>query len=142
MWMRARFCVLLILLTITTQGQKIEDIFLNKPFMANVNSVCEETPDDNPCAGEEIYVVVKFLKDKVELAEKGVSSCGEETYVLNFTYSWNIKEDEIVILTNPKEVKSTHLKKIKFSIQDKKLIGYITYPNGKVIAYHFKEEKK
>ncbi|WP_299711389.1 hypothetical protein [uncultured Tenacibaculum sp.] len=140
--MRTKFCVLLVLFTVITHGQKIEETFFNKPFMANVNSVCEETPDDNPCAGEEIYVVVKFLKDKVELAEKGVSSCGEETYVLNFTYSWNIKEDEIVILTNPKEVKSTHLKKIKFSIQDKKLIGYINYPNGKVIAYHFKEEKK
>lgn len=133
-----RLGILFILITSVLQAQNIS--IIGKQFIANVNSVCEETPDDNPCAGEEIYVVVKFLKDKVELTEKGVSSCDKETYIRKFKYNYGIKENDILIALKPEEVEYTHLKEIKFVIENKKLFGSITYPNGKIIVYEFKEE--
>ncbi|WP_299675707.1 hypothetical protein [uncultured Tenacibaculum sp.] len=133
-----RLGVLFILITSVLQAQNIS--IIGKQFIANVNSVCEETPDDNPCAGEEIYVVVKFLKDMVELAEKGISSCDKETYIRKFKYNYEIKENDILITLKPEEVEYTHLKEIKFTIENKKLFGAITYPNGKIIVYEFKEE--
>lgn len=46
-----------ILMTFFVNAQEKQVLLANKTFIAEVGTVCEDTPDDNPCAGETIYLV-------------------------------------------------------------------------------------
>ncbi len=129
--------LIFILLAITIQAQKTDINLLGNTFSANVNSVCEETPDDNPCAGEQVYVVVTFSEEEVKLIEKGISGCDKETYSYSFKYKWEFKNNEIKIHSNPEEVKYTCLKKLRLILKEEELLGFITYDNGKVMEHKF-----
>ncbi|TCI91878.1 hypothetical protein [Tenacibaculum sp. M341] len=129
--------LIFILIVITIQAQKSDLNLLGNTFSANVNSVCEETPDDNPCAGEQIYIVVTFSEEEVKLIEKGISSCDKETYSYSFKYKWEFINNEIKIHSNPEEVKYTYLKKMRLILKEEELFGFITYDNGKVIEHKF-----
>ncbi|WP_075343592.1 hypothetical protein [Tenacibaculum agarivorans] len=135
-----KFNLILILITATVQGQNVGRNLFGKTFSANVNSVCEETPIPDPCAGEQIYILVKLTKDKIELTEKGISSCEKETYVHSYIYDWKLEDNEIIVNSNPKEIQYTYLNKLKLRLKSDKLFGLVTYDNGKVIEYELKEE--
>jgi len=132
--------LILILITITVQGQNVDKNLFDKTFSANVNSVCEETPIPDPCAGEQIYILVKLTKDKIELTEKGISSCDKETYAYSYIYDWKLKDNEIIVDSNSKEIQYTCLNKLKLRLKSDKLFGLVTYDNGKVVEYELKEE--
>ncbi len=71
-------CLVIFLLTYSISVTQEMKTHLNKELIAYVGSICEETPDDNPCAGSEIYLTLLFDKEKVSVSEKEVSTCGKE----------------------------------------------------------------
>ncbi len=38
----------------------------NEVFKSKIGSICEEIPEPNPCAGQEIYLFLKFNKKKLK----------------------------------------------------------------------------
>ncbi len=124
---------------INVQAQQTKENLLNKTFSAKVGSIYEETPDDNPCAGQQVFLVLQFSEKKVEVIEKNISSCNKETIVYKLEYSWKLKGQEVVIFTKPEEVAYTYLEKLKLKLIAEKLLGTITYDNGKVIEHDFKQ---
>ncbi|MEW7280364.1 hypothetical protein ABW636_17370 [Aquimarina sp. 2201CG1-2-11] len=115
---------------------------LNKELIAKVGTVYEETPDDNPCAGSQIYLAFLFDKKQVQVSEIEVSSCDKETLHIIGTYTWKLLcTKEVKIDFDPVTTEGTYAENIALKIQDKQLIGTSTHLNGQVIEYIFKEKK-
>lgn len=101
-----------------------------------------ETPDNNPCAGSQIYLTLLFNKKLVLVSEKEISNCGKESIIKIGTYSWellcnkNIKVDFI-----SEQTKGTYAEQLFIKLRNKQLIGYLTHLNGETVEYVFKEEK-
>lgn len=51
---------------------------LNKELVAKVGAIYEETPDDNPCAGSEIFLGFIFNKKEVKMYEKLIVTWGKD----------------------------------------------------------------
>lgn len=128
----------ILMIAITIKAQKVENKLIDKTFQANIGSICEETPDYNPCAGAEIFLVLQFTKNKVTITQKDVSSCNKETIYCKYTYNWKFKETEIIINSKLEEIKYTYINKLKVFYKEEKLIGLITYGNGKTNSKEFK----
>ncbi|MBG6130346.1 hypothetical protein IWQ47_001571 [Aquimarina sp. EL_43] len=115
---------------------------LNKKLIAKVGAVCEETPDDNPCAGSEIYLSLFFDKKQVKVSEVEISTCGKESVYEIGNYNWELLySKEISIDFILEQTKGTYAEHLSLELRDKKLIASITHLNGKVVEYVFKEEK-
>jgi len=63
---------------IQVYSQNIKKKLNNKVFVSNIGSICEETPKPDPCAGQQIYLVLKFKNKNIIIREKYISSCGKE----------------------------------------------------------------
>lgn len=111
---------------LASQAQNKDDhILINQTFTATIGYVCEETPEPNPCAGLEIYLVLSFTKEEVSIIEKEVSSCDVEDITSKLNYKWELIQDsEIKIYSNPKEIEYNFLEGLRIKIEDNNIIGY------------------
>ncbi len=114
---------------------------MHKEFIAKVGAVYEETPDDNPCAGSEIYLTLLFDKKQVYVTEKEISSCDKETTKEIGTFDWELKDNkEIAIDFIPQKVQGTYAENLFLELLDKQLVGRIKHVNGQIVEYIFKEK--
>lgn len=138
--MKSRTLIFLFLsIVFTIRAQDEQQSFNNTIFTAQVSSVCEETPDDNPCAGYDIFLTLRFNNDEVVLIEKNISSCNEETIAASFIYNWELKEENIHVYTKPDDIKYTYFKTLELVYENNKIIGSIKHDNGKTKVYSFLE---
>lgn len=115
--------------------------YLNKELTANVGSIYEETPDDNPCAGSQIYLTFQFDKDKVSVSEKEITSCGKESINEIGKYNWKLGSNkEINIDFDLQKIKETYAENLFLEIGGKNIVGRITHLNNTTSEYVFKEK--
>lgn len=114
----------LLLLYGTMYYQTDEKLHFNTNYTAIVNTICEETSIPDSCAGQEVYLVLNFKKRKVYITEKMISTCGEVYVRKELKYKWKFSGDnEIIIFSNPEEVKFTSLENLKLYFKDKVVFG-------------------
>ena len=53
-----------------------------------------------------------------------------------------LENQKIRIDAPSEQIKGAYAEQLSLGLRDKQLIGNITHPNGRVIEYIFKEEKK
>jgi len=124
----------------TAQAQTMKN-YSCKELLAKVGDIYMETPDENPCAGSEIYLILKFNKQEVTLSEKEVSSCDEESITPIGTYPWNLLHNhKIEVDFIADQIKGTYAEQLKLELRDQQIIGSITHVNGKTKEYVFQEE--
>jgi hypothetical protein len=117
--------------------------YLNKELIARVATICEETPDNNPCAGSEIFLALIFDKKEVQVYEKVISTCGKESVKKIGTYKWTLLPNkELKIDFISEQIKYTYAEYLFLELRDKQLVGRITHLSGKVIEYSFHEKTK
>ena len=103
-----------------TSAQLNEEILLNTEYTSVMETICEETSVPDPCAGQEIYLTLKFEKRNVFITQKSVSTCGKEHISLELEYKWELKKgNEIKIFAEPNEIKYSTLRDLKFKVEDK-----------------------
>ena len=113
---------------------------LHKKLIAKVGGIYEETPDDNPCAGSEIYLILEFEETLIHISEMEISSCNKESNHKIGTYNWRLaSNDAIQVDFITKEIENTYANQLQLKLKDENIIGNITHQNGKVVAYIFKE---
>lgn len=121
-----------LILTLSLSAQEKPNLLVNKTFTTKVGSICEETPDDNPCAGQEIYLVLKFEKEEVFVSEKYISSCGKESIIIIGQYKWELlKCNKIKIDADPKKILYTYMEDLIIEFKDEQLLG--KRKNGNII---------
>ena len=121
-------------------AQSNNDMLINQTFISMIGSVCEETPDDNPCVGLEIFLVLNFKEDNVSIIEKEVSSCGIENITSMLDYKWKlIQNHEIKIDNDPKEIEYDFLKNLVIKVEQGKVTGYIKRGNKITDKIEFKK---
>jgi len=134
------FCTLFCFSFFVLQAQKMKNV-LHKELTANVGTICEETPDDNPCAGSAIYLILVFDKKEVQVTEKEISSCDKETIHEIGTFDWKLKDHkEISIDFVPQKIQGTYAENLILELRDKQLLGRIKHLNGQIVEYVFKEK--
>ncbi|WP_299895543.1 hypothetical protein [uncultured Aquimarina sp.] len=113
---------------------------LHKKLIAKVGGIYEETPDDNPCAGSEIYLVLRFEETQIHIIQMEISSCNKESHHKIGTYNWKLASNgAIQVDFIAKEIENTYANQLQLKLKDENIIGNITHQNGKVVAYIFKE---
>ncbi len=128
-------------LTLSLNAQENPNALVNKTFIAKVGSVCEETTDSNPCAGQEIYLVLKFEKEEVLVSEKYISSCGKESIIIIGSYKWELlKYRKIKIETSLKEIEYIYMEDLIFEFSNGQLLG--KRKNGNIISEYLFESVK
>lgn len=126
---------------LSTHAQKMKK-YLNKELRTEVATVCEETPDDNPCAGSTIYLALWFDKKQVKISEIEISTCGKESVYEIGTYNWELLYNkEISIDFIPEETKDTYAENIVLELRGQQLTGNTTHWNGQIVKHIFKEKK-
>lgn len=120
-------------------GQNQTSFFKNKKFISLIETVCEETPDENPCAGYEVFLEVTFKEDDVFIVEKSISSCKQEEIYRTLNYKWKLIDNTLVIAYDSKEIAYSYLKDIDLQIKKNKLYGYKKRMGAKQIEYKFEE---
>jgi len=119
-------------------AQDKNEFLYNKEFSAVVGNIYEETPGPDLCSGQEIYLILKFSKKNVSIVQKAISSCGEENVEHEFHYKWKLlKNKQIKVYGNPKEIKYSYLENLMLEIRNKEIYGSIVYPSNKKIEYIF-----
>lgn len=100
--------------------------------------MCQETTEPDLCAGQEIYLVLKFNKENITIIEKNISSCKKE----EINYKWElIGDNEIKIWLKPEEIKYKSIENMKFKTTDGIIIGYKMDWNNKKVEYVFNKLK-
>lgn len=116
--------------------------YLNKELISKVGNICEETNDDSPCSGSDIFLAFLFNKEKVFVSEKVISTCGKESIYKIGTYNWKLLySKEISIEFDSQRIKGTYAENLFLELRNKKLIGKITHLNGNVSECTFEEKK-
>lgn len=117
--------------------------YLNKELVAKVGEMCEETVEYDPCAGQQIYLVLLFDKKNVQVYEKYISSCDKESILIIGTYNWKLlRNKKIRIDFIPEQTKGNYAENLFVEFRTKQLVGSITDFNGKTIEHFFKEITK
>lgn len=117
------------------------DIYMNKHLIAEVGTVYEETPDDNPCAGRIVYLSLVFSTDKVSVSEIETTSCNEEFILEMGSYDWTLLETkEIMIDFNDGNLGHTYADTIFLELQDSGIVGIITHLNATKTKHVFEEK--
>ncbi len=129
-----------LLMPFLINAQKKGKPLANKTFMINIGFICEETPDGNPCAGVDIYLVLHFTKMMVYAIEKEVSTCGEQTTLPIGEFMWKWEEgNKSTIEFNPKEVEGTPLENLTLQYYSGELVGEKLNENNSISKYLFYE---
>ncbi len=122
-------------------AQKMKNFF-NKELITKVGAICEETSDDNPCAGSEVFLTLIFNKKEVQVNEKLIGTCGIESVNEIGAYKWELLPNkEIKIDFISEQIKNT-FEEMFLEFRGEQLLGRITHLNGKAIAYIFQEKTK
>lgn len=117
------FLFITIFLNINAQD-KVDNL-LNGEFISNIGYGCEETPEPNPCAGVEMYLILNFTKERVLVTEKDISSCGSEYITSELEYKWELTQDSIIkIQSKPEEIEYKFLKNLVLKIEKREIVGY------------------
>jgi acid phosphatase class B len=134
--------VFLFTFVIQTYSQDINKKLKNKTYMSRIGSICQETTIPDPCAGQEIFLVLNFQKGNIKITEKYISSCGVEEISYELIYKWELtNNNEIKIFFNPKEVEYKSIENMKFKIDNEIIIGYKRDWNDKNVEYVFTNSK-
>lgn len=106
-------------------SQNSRDFLVNKTFVSEIGSICEETPDDNPCAGLTEYATLEFKRNSVKIIEKQVSSC-DSTYInTKLECNWRVNsKNEVKLNVKPKEIKYKFIEGLRLKIKNDTLFGY------------------
>ncbi len=134
--------LLLMFLTLfssSCQAQK-QNFLHNKTFTSKIYSICEETSEYNPCAGQEVYLILKFTPKKVVISEKYVSSCEEEDTINLGRYKWRLLTNGVVKIDFGQEQQSKDLKNLTLKLENKVLKG--TFAQFSEEVHIFNEIKK
>jgi hypothetical protein len=116
--------VVLLAISGIMNAQLNEKILFNTEYISIVETICEETPKPNPCAGQEVYLILTFNPKTVDITLKRVSSCGKEYIQSEFKYKWKLENNnEIKIFSNPNDIKYTCLENLKLIVEDKIIYG-------------------
>ncbi len=127
---------------LSSHAQKMKKL-LNKELIAKVDTVYEETPDDNPCAGSQIYLTLLFDKEQVQITEKEISTCGKVATHKIGIYYWKMLPDQKIEVDFIKsQTEDTYAKNLALELRDKQLIGSVTHVNGRIMEYIFKEKEQ
>ncbi|MEE9361220.1 MAG: hypothetical protein V3U92_01330 [Cellulophaga sp.] len=122
--MKTVILISILLLTLSCKAQKNRSLLINKTFMANIGSICEETPDGYDCACIEIYLILNFTKEDISIIEKEISSCGTENITSKLIYKWELTQNfETKIVSNPNEIAHGFLKDLVLKVENEKIIG-------------------
>lgn len=144
--MKIKHCLFLLLTTAliskTCYSQHKTDILIGKTLTATTGSVCEETPDDNPCAGAMLYTTLQFTtSNTIEITEKEISSCGSVHISSQLKYSWRVKNDTIIVINSkPEDIEYHFLKDLELKFKNDTLFGYKAF-NNKIEEYIFNVEE-
>lgn len=115
-------------------------IHLYKEFTANVGTIYEETPDDNPCAGSQIYLTLFFNKETVSVSEKEVSTCGKENISEIGNFIWQLMpSNKIKIYFDLQKIKYTYAKNLSLELENNNIVGTIIHLNNTTSKYIFEE---
>ena len=115
-------------------------IHLYKEFTTNVGTIYEETPDDNPCAGSQIYLTLFFEKETVSVSEKEVSTCGKENISEIGNFNWQLMpSNKIKIYFDLQKIKYTYAKNLSLELENNNIVGTIIHLNNTTSKYIFEE---
>lgn len=115
--------------------------YINKTIISNVGYTCMETDVPDPCAGNEIYAVIKINKEDILVFEKTVSTRGEEEQFEIGRYKWKQLKNKIEINYEP-NTNNLYAKILFLEFEGNKIIGKVKYLNGKIEDKIFTEVKK
>ena len=133
------FITLFCFLYSSSNAQEV-DVHLNKELIAKVGTIYEETPDDNPCAGSEIYLTLFFDTEKVSVSEKEVSTCGKESVFEIGNFDWQLmSSNEIKIDFDPQKIKYTYAQNLSLELENNTIIGTIIHLSNTTSKYIFEE---
>lgn len=135
-----RKIILLSVLIMMTNAyaQDRSEFLYHKEFIALVGNSYEETPEPEPCAGQEIYLLLKFNTKKVSITQKAISSCGEENIEHEFYYKWKLlPNNELKFFSNPNDIKYTYLENLYLEVKGSNILGSIIYPNSQKSLFTF-----
>ncbi|MCL5247636.1 hypothetical protein M4I21_17595 [Cellulophaga sp. 20_2_10] len=138
--MKLYYITFLLLVTLSVKAQESTNDLINKSFSTKVGYMCQETDTPNPCAGQQIYLELKFKKEKVVILEKYVSSCNKvnETEIGQFKWSL-LKNNEVKIYSDSEKIKYTYLKNLKLELSNKVLVGEKIWEHTEPEKYVFIE---
>ena len=130
-----------LMITMLVNAQSEDSFLIDNTFSAKLGDICEETPEPDPCAGQELYLVLEFGKEQVRAFERYTSSCEEITIVEIGNYKWSVLEEgELQIHYTIEAVEYTLLKDVELRIEDQILRGIKTQRNANTSHYIFKPE--
>ncbi|NQX98227.1 MAG: hypothetical protein HRT73_10155 [Flavobacteriales bacterium] len=122
--MKIIFIIALFFTALSIKAQGKQYLLNNKTFLANVGLIWEETPDENPCAGQQVYLVLEFKEAKVLVLEKYISSCEKEEIIVIGNYKWILLgNNRVKIVADPKEIEDTYFKKLILEFSNGQLLG-------------------
>lgn len=141
--MTRNICIVIsLLICFLSNAQEMKN-HLNKELTANVGTLYEETPDNNPCAGSQIYLTLLFDQEKVCVSEKEISTCEKENISEIGSFNWQLLENNrIDIGFDPQKIKYTYAKTLSLELKNDTVIGKIIHLNGTTSEYIFKEHNK
>ncbi len=61
--MKTKLLFLLVALLFSSLNAQ-SNILIGQKFSSNIGSICEETPEPDPCAGLQVYLILDFTKKK------------------------------------------------------------------------------
>ena len=131
-----------IILSFNVHSQNTIEILNGETFTSKIGSICEETTEPDPCAGQEIYLTLKFNKKKVTITEMYISSCEQKYISYKLEYKWElINTNEIKIYCNSEETEYKSIRNMKFKIKNDQIFGSKINPNNKMVEYVFNKPK-
>lgn len=125
-------------MTLSLKAQQNLNFLENKVFTAHVASICEETVKPDPCAGQQVYLVLDFKDKKVAVSEKYVTTCGEERIRELGNYNWELVHNkEVSIDSDSTKIEYTFMQNLKLEVKNGHLIGKKKDWNDTIIEYIF-----
>ena len=136
--MKIVFIIAFFFTALSIKAQRKQHILNNKTFLANVGSIWEETPDENPCAGQQVYLVLEFKEAKVLVVEKYISSCEKEKIIVIGNYKWILLgNNRVKIVADLKEIEDTYFKKLILEFSNGQLLGTRINGNNSISEFIF-----
>jgi len=106
-------------------AQQAEVFLVDKTFVSNTDYICELTPEYDPCAGLQSYLILEFTTNDVFVIEKDISGCGAEYINYNAKHKWCLgTKMQILIQSEEEEMKYTFIKDLTLMVKDGVLVGY------------------
>ncbi|MCZ4244122.1 hypothetical protein [Pedobacter punctiformis] len=121
----------------TTTMFSAQSQIINKSFIAQIGTVCEETSEPNPCAGYNIYLLLNFEKEYVTIIEKNIRTCKTEDTKFHLKTKWILNKNREVIFPDRDKLKNTFVENLSLKVINNTLIGYKPDWKKKIQEYKF-----